>query len=94
MGDPAPSTMTNILQEVLGFLQVGCGVIAESSAIESLIAALPYGTIAVTVANTVCDAVQASTATRGTRLSKSGPTIVTVKGIRIPLVASPFSDPK
>jgi hypothetical protein len=91
MGDPtpAPTTVANILQEVLGFLQVGCGVIAESSAIEALISALPYGTIAVTVANTVCDAVQASTA-RGTRLSKSGPTVVTVKGIRIPLVQSPF----
>jgi hypothetical protein len=89
---PAPPTTTvsNILQEVLGFLQVGCGVIAEAGPITALISAVPYGTLATGIANMVCEAVIASKSS-GRKLSTTGPTVVTVKGVRIPVVASPFA---
>ena len=97
MGDsPAPTPATqsvapfNILQEVLGFLQVGCGIIAEAGPITALISAVPYGTLATGIANMVCEAVILSKK-GGRNLSKTGPTVVTVKGIRIPVVASPFA---
>ena len=88
MGDPAPSPV-GILQTVLGYLQLGCGIVAEASAIEALINALPYGTLATGVANMVCEAVLAQ---KGLKLTTSGATqSVTVKGIRIPVHASPFA---
>ena len=87
MADPVQTaTPINILQEVLGFLQTACGVVASASAIEMLIAALPVGTQAVAIANMVCQAVMAL----GMK-AKPGdaPTTVTVKGVKLTLHKSP-----
>ena len=85
---PAPGVAGTILQEVLGYLQVGCGVIAEYSAIETLITTFPFGAVAVTIANTVCDAVRSTTGGRSLQFHE-GPRVVTVRGVRVPIHALP-----
>lgn len=50
--DPQP--IVNILQQVLGFLQTTCRVVADATAVTALISTFPIGTAALVIANAIC----------------------------------------
>ena len=76
--DPTP--VVNVLQQVLGFLQTTCKVVADSTAIIAFISTFPIGTAAIIIANAICAAIAQPT-TSNRRLSS-----VTIDGVTYPSV--------
>ena len=76
-----PAPIINVLQQVLGFLQTTCKIVADSTAILAFIATFPIGTAAEVIASAVCAAVNGTPTASHRRLES-----VTIDGVTYPAV--------
>ena len=81
-----PQPVINLLQQVLGFLQTTCRVVADANAVSALIQTFPVGTAALLIANAVCAVISQTPTTSfhsGRRL-RGALTSVTIDGTTFP----------